>query len=54
MKRKKCGLFVSFLEMQNWLVSAWIRRKENVNEEIAVFCYNVYFDFNRITHFLEC
>lgn len=29
-----------FLEMQKWLISAWIRRKEIVNEEIAVFGFN--------------
>jgi len=29
--------FISFLEMQKWLISAWIRRKEIVNEEIAMY-----------------
>lgn len=47
-------MFVSFLEMQKWLISAWIRRKEIANEQIAVLCYSIYFDFIRITASLEC
>ena len=47
------SLPASFLRVQKLLISAWIRRKETVNEDIAVFCYKVvYFDFHRITHIL--